>query len=241
MTFKQTNHARAKTRLKMFYLKVRALVGSILILGLAIAASALFFFAWLANEVLKGDTEAFDKIIRDFAQEFAGETVTALMNFVTVFGSTLFLSIVFLLILIIFTRQKWNRAAVLLTTTMAGAIILNFVLKVSFARARPLPFFETPLPDSYSFPSGHALFAACFYGALAWLLAARITNRGLQIGVCSAALLLILLIGFSRIYLGVHYPSDVIAGFAVAVIWVSAVILVDSLLENSSNPTKYKS
>jgi len=240
MTSKQTKRARAKTRLKNFYLKVRALIGSILILGLASAASALFFFVWLANKLLEGDTETFDEIIRDFAQEFAGETVTAVMNFVTVFGSTLFLSIVFLSIIIIFIRQKRNRAAVLLTTTMTGAIILNFVLKISFARARPVPFFETPLPDSYSFPSGHALFAACFYGALAWLLAARTTNRALQIGICSAAVLLILLIGLSRIYLGVHYPSDVIAGFSAAIVWVSTIILVDSIIKNSNNLNKLR-
>lgn len=232
MNSQQTKRARAETHFKALYLRFQAVVGSILFLGLAIAAGALVFFAWLADEVLEGDTEVFDNIIRGFAQQYAGETATALMRFVTILGSTLFLSVVFISILIIFIRQKWNRAAALLTTSMVGAIILNFVLKVSFARTRPLPFFETPLPDSYSFPSGHALFAACFYGSLAWLFAARAANRALQIGVCSAALLLILLIGLSRIYLGVHYPSDVIAGFAAAIVWVSTVILIDSMLKN---------
>lgn len=235
MNSEPTKGTRVESHIKWLYIWFQGIVGSILLLGLAIAAGALFFFAWLANEVLEGDTETFDRVVRDFAQKFAGETITALMNFVTIFGSTLFLSIIFLFIVIIFIRQKWIRAAALLTTTMAGAIILNFVLKTSFARTRPLPFFETPLPDSYSFPSGHALFAACFYGALAWLFAARTTNRALQTGTCSAALLLIFLIGLSRIYLGVHYPSDVIAGFAAAVVWVSTVILADSFLIKQKN------
>lgn len=241
MISNQPKRNRAKARLKALYLWFQAFAGSILFLGLTISASALFFFAWLADEVLEGDTEAFDKTVRGFVHGFAGETVTALMNFVTILGSTLFLSIIFVCILIIFLCKNWKRAAVLLTTTMTGAIILNFVLKVSFARLRPDPFFETPLPDSYSFPSGHALFAACFYGALAWLFAARIMSPALQFLVCSSAVLFVFLIGLSRIYLGVHYPSDVLAGYAAAVVWVSTVILVDSILKNPSKISKYKS
>jgi undecaprenyl-diphosphatase len=241
MISNQPKRDRAKARLKVLYLWFQAFVGSILFLGLTISVSALFFFAWLAGEVLEGDTEAFDKTIRVFVYGFAGETITTLMNFVTILGSTLFLSIIFVCISIIFIRENWKRAAALLATTMVGAIILNFVLKVSFARTRPLPFFDTPLPDSYSFPSGHALFAACFYGALAWLFAARIISRTLQISVCSSAVLLIFLIGLSRIYLGVHYPSDVIAGYAAAIVWISTVMLVDSILKNPSNASKSKS
>jgi undecaprenyl-diphosphatase len=224
---------RAETSLKAFYLKFRALIGSIVIIGLAIAAGALFLFAWLADEVLEGDTKAFDETIRSFVHGFSGEMLTALMNFFSVLGSTLFLSIVFVFILIIFIRNHWKRASALLTTTMAGAIILNFALKTSFARARPVPYFDTPLPASYSFPSGHALFAVCFYGALAWLFAARITNRWLQITVCASAILLVFLIGLSRVYLGVHYPSDVIAGYAAAIVWISTITITDSIFEKT--------
>ncbi len=127
--------------------------------------------------------------------------------------------------------MNWKRAAVLLMTTMAGAVILNFALKVSFERVRPDPFFDTPLPASYSFPSGHALYAACFYGVLAWLITARIENKSLRILIWLIAALLALLIGLSRIYLGVHYPSDVIAGFAAAIVWILTVILIDFTLK----------
>jgi undecaprenyl-diphosphatase len=118
---------------------------------------------------------------------------------------------------------------------MAGAVILNFVLKTSFARTRPLPFFDTPLPSSYSFPSGHALFALCFYGVLAWLIAAGIRSQALRISIWTVAVLLVLLIGLSRIYLGVHYPSDVIAGYAASIVWIVAVISADSILKNKSD------
>lgn len=227
--------ARIKARLKNVFIWLQALIVSILFLGLASAAGALLLFAWLAEEVLEGDTQAFDETIRAFVHGFASVWMTAFMNFVTTLGSTLFLSVVFICIFIIFIRINWKRAAVLLTVTMVGAVILNFVLKVSFARARPIPFFDTPLPDSYSFPSGHALYAACFYGVLAWLVAARIRNRSLKILIWVLAVVIALLIGLSRIYLGVHYPSDVIAGYAAAIVWVLTVIWADLLLKKKSS------
>ncbi|MCA1622580.1 MAG: phosphatase PAP2 family protein [Acidobacteria bacterium] len=227
MAFNQTKRDRAKTRLKLLSARFQALIGSILFLGLASAVGALFFFAWLADEVLEGDAKTFDETVRVFVHGFAGESLTALMQFITMLGSTLFLSILCVSIFVIFMIKNLKRAAVLLMTTMAGAVILNFALKMSFGRLRPVPFFDTPLPDSYSFPSGHALYAACFYGVLAWLIAARIQNKSLRILIWSLAVLLALLIGLSRIYLGVHYPSDVIAGYAAAVVWILTVVLID--------------
>lgn len=230
----QLKRARIKARLKNVFIWLRALAGSVLFLGLAGAAGALFLFAWLAEEVLEGDTEAFDETVRAFVHGFAGEWLTGFMSFLTILGSTLFLSIVFICVFIIFYLIKWKRDAVLLTVTMVGAVILNFVLKVSFARPRPVPFFDTPLPASYSFPSGHALFAVCFYGALAWLVVARMRERSIKILIWFLAVPIVLLIGLSRIYLGVHYPSDVIAGYAAAIIWVLTVIWTDLLLKKSS-------
>jgi undecaprenyl-diphosphatase len=113
--------------------------------------------------------------------------------------------------------------------TLAGAGLLNWLLKISFGRVRPEPFFDYPLPGSPSFPSGHALFAASVFGGLAALLAPRLKHRPLKIAIWISAALLILLVGLSRVYLGVHYPSDVLAGYAVAIIWVNFVALGDRL------------
>ena len=87
-------------------------------------------------------------------------------------------------------------------------------------------------PSSFSFPSGHALFATCFFGGIAVLLSHRLRELGsAEVLVWLAALVLILLIGVSRIYLGVHYPTDVIGGFAVGDRWVTSVALGDRLAE----------
>ncbi len=241
MEVTQTNRNRAKSRLKALSTRFQAIVGSILFLGLASAVGALFFFAWLAEEVLEGDAKTFDETVRVFVHGFASDLLTTLMRFTTMLGSTLFLSFLCISVFVIFIIKNWKRAAILLMTTMAGAVILNFVLKVSFGRTRPVPFFDTPLPDSYSFPSGHALYAACCYGVLAWLVTTRTQNKSLTILLWSLAVLLALLIGLSRIYLGVHYPSDVFAGYAAAVVWILTVILIDFTLKKRYSFFKHNS
>lgn len=226
---------RTKAQVKNLFIWLQTLIGSILFFGLMIAVGALFFFAWLADEVLEGGTKAMDETVRIFVNGFASQPLTLLMNFVTVLGSTLFLSTVFVCVFIIFIRKNRKRPAILITVTMAGAVILNFVLKVSFARPRPVPFFDTPLPNSYSFPSGHALFALCFYGALAWIFAEMTRKHSLKSLIWVAAVFLVLLIGMSRIYLGVHYPSDVIAGYAASIVWIITVISADYVLKNKND------
>lgn len=238
MSSNQSKRERTKAHFKRVYFWLQTLVGSILFLGLTIASGALLFFAWLADEVVEGGTREFDETARLFVQEIASAPLTAFMNFTTTLGSTIFLSLISVCVFIIFIRYNWKRPALLLTTTMIGAVILNYFLKVSFARPRPAPFFDTLLPASYSFPSGHALFAVCFYGTLAWLTASRTRKYSLKILIWSAAFLLVMLIGVSRVYLGVHYLSDVIAGYAASTVWVLTVILADSILKNKSEYLK---
>ncbi len=119
------------------------------------------------------------------------------------------------------------RAAALLAITMAGVASLDLVLKHAFHRVRPVAFFGTS-PSSYSFPSGHALGSLCFYGALAAILSTRVAGRRARLCIWTIAILLVGMIGFSRVYLGVHYPSDVIAGYCAAIVWVGWFLGQDS-------------
>lgn len=100
---------------------------------------------------------------------------------------------------VIFFAAGRRRDLALFAVTMAGASVLNVTLKLSFGRARPTTFFDTPLPASYSFPSGHALLSLCFYGALAVAVASRLRRPEARAAVWAAAGLLASLIGFSRI------------------------------------------
>jgi undecaprenyl-diphosphatase len=110
---------------------------------------------------------------------------------------------------------------------MIGASMLNITLKLAFKRARPEPFFDLAAPASYSFPSGHSLASCCFFAGLAAVLAGRVKRRRARILIWIAATIMFLLIGLSRIYLGVHYTTDVIAGFSAALIWIVVVRFVE--------------
>jgi len=131
---------------------------------------------------------------------------------------------------------RWRREAVWMAVTILGAVVLDLSLKYAFHRPRPVPFF-VPVPYTYSFPSGHSLFSFCFYGVLAGLLAGRMQSRLGRILVWTLAALLVAAIGLSRIYLGVHYPSDVIAGYLAAALWVSTLLALDRVrTERKSSP-----
>ena len=197
------------------------------LVSLAVAVFTLLLFSWIANEVKEGDTARFDLSVRVWIHQFFSPTLTRKMVVVSEFGAKILIA-TFLAALILFLLLRWQRAALWLVITMAGALVLDLGLKYGFHRVRPTPFYG-PLPHTYSFPSGHALFSFCFYGVLAGLINDRVRSLGLRILIWITAALLIVAIGFSRIYLGVHYPSDVIAGYMAAALWVSAMIVLDRL------------
>ena len=201
-----------------------------LLLGLIAAISVLVFFGWLADEVLEGDTRAFDEAIRAAVHQLASPTLTTAMRGISFFGSTQFLFPATVVIVLCFIFRHWKREAILLAVTMIGASLLNITLKLAFKRVRPEPFFNLAAPKSFSFPSGHSLASFCFFGALAAIVTAGIKSRRLRILVLITAAVIILLIGLSRIYLGVHYATDVIAGYTAALIWIGAVKFVEDQL-----------
>lgn len=212
-------------------------LGLLLSLGLLAAAAALYLFAELAGEVREGDTRRLDESALGLLNRLASPPLTSFMRAVTYLGSNEFLLVAGACALLAFLLAGWRRAAAALAVTMAGAALLNFVLKLAFRRERPSPFFDTPLPESYSFPSGHALLSFCFYGVIAAAVATRLRGRRPRAFVWAAAALLVSLVGLSRLYLGVHYPSDVLAGYAAAFVWVMAVASADRLLQARSRET----
>lgn len=200
-----------------------------LLIGLLIAAAALALFTWLGREVLEGEVLAFDERIRELVHGMASPRLTALMRAASFYGGPGVLIPAGVVAAVAFVIKGWRRGALLVVVTVTGAGLLNGLLKFSFARVRPASFFDYPLPVSPSFPSGHALYAASIFGGLAVLLTARIRSLPLQVAIWLVFLSLTLLVGISRVYLGVHYPSDVLAGYAIGVIWVTTVAFGDRL------------
>jgi undecaprenyl-diphosphatase len=200
-----------------------------LVIGLLSAAAALLLFTWLGREILEGEVLAFDERLRALVHDLASPRLTTFMRAASLYGGPAVLVPAGLVAGVAFLVKGWHRGALLGVVTLAGAGLLNGLLKFSFARVRPASFFDYPLPGSPSFPSGHALYAASVFGGLAVLLTARIRNRLLQLAIWFVAISLILFVGISRVYLGVHYPSDVFAGYAIGVVWVTAVALGDRM------------
>jgi undecaprenyl-diphosphatase len=187
------------------------------------AVGALLLFSWLAREVALGEKLRFDIAVRDAVHSWASPRLTYAMRGITELGSPTFLLATTVLLLWRLASEGRRRVAVLLVVAAAGAEILDQLLKLFFHRQRPEAFFGYPEPASFSFPSGHAISACVFYGVAAALITARIESRLGRALIWTAAALVAGLIGLSRIYLGVHYPSDVVAGYATAVVWIAAL------------------
>src|SRR5215208_7933292 len=152
-----------------------------LLLGLAAAIGALVFFGWLADEALEGETRQFDEATRAAVHQLASPLLTAIMRGFSFVGSTIALTAGTIFVVIRFVMRKWKREAKLFALTMIGAGLLNITLKLAFKRPRPAPFFNLSPPETYSFPSGHSLTSACFFGALAAILTARVKSRRVRV------------------------------------------------------------
>ncbi|HEY6250241.1 MAG TPA: phosphatase PAP2 family protein [Candidatus Angelobacter sp.] len=207
--------------------KPLAFLGVAVPLSLLLSIAGLFLFAWIAEEVIEDHTRRFDSAIRGWVHQYSSPTMTEVAKTASWLGEY-GVAIALVVALVLFLAFRWRRAALWLTITQAGALVLNVSLKYAFHRTRPDPFFGS-LPHSYSFPSGHALFSFCFYGVLAGLLVDRIRSGIARTLIWIAASALIAAIGLSRIYLGVHYPTDVVGGYLTAAIWVSSMIAFDRL------------
>ncbi len=197
--------------------------GRDLVAGYVAAVVALVLFGWLARDVLRHQTIRFDALVRGGLHSLATPALTRFFEIVTWMGSELFLVPFGIAAVWRLAATGRRHAAALFAVAAAGGEALDEILKLAFHRGRPVPFFGYPLPPSYSFPSGHSMLSACFFGVLAALVTVRMESRARRTAIWAGAAALSLLIGMSRIYLGVHYPSDVAGGYCAAVIWVAAV------------------
>lgn len=211
-------------------------VGGRLSRGFLVCLLGVISFGLLADEMREGDTGGFDAFVREGVNSFASPVLTWFAIFLSFIGDWPFLTILGFAIFGFLLYIKWKREAVIFFITNIGELILNLILKLIYQRKRPDALFDYPLPDSYSFPSGHALGSFCFFGILAWIVAANVETVRSKLAIYFAAAMLVLCIGLSRIYLGVHYPSDVLAGYLVAAVWTLTMVLGDREMVRRSGP-----
>lgn len=197
--------------------------GGIVAAGFVAAVLVLYGFAWLANEVLEQETQAIDTATLNFLQQFASPQMTLAAHFVSLLGSEVVLAITALLLIVLAWQRRWGRAVTLVLVT-GGAEVLNNLLKSLFHRTRPEPVIGILAAQQFSFPSGHAMVSAAFYFYLAYVVW-RLVHGVWRWVLVGGLILLVLLIGVSRLYLQAHFLSDVIAGYLAGFLWTDAVIL----------------
>lgn len=203
--------------------------------GLVAALLPLLLFLGLAIAVYRGQAIALDETIRQTVRPWAAPSLAPALKSVSFFGSQRFLIAGLLVVSIVFVALQWKRAVIVLLIAMAGQALLEMGLKSIFERPRPQPFYDYPPLESYSFPSGHALSSVCFYGIVAWLIAKRLPNGRWRFSLWMLTAALVGLIGASRVLLGVHYPSDVLAGLAAGAVWIFAVAASGDRLEKNDS------
>jgi len=196
-------------------------VGMFLIFGALIAVLGTYAFAELARLVSGGHTQAFDDAVLRWMQRHQTPWLEGLMMEITMLGTWIVvLSIVSIAGLFLWlTRHRYS--AVLLLVATAGGIGLNNILKVGFSRPRPHIFEWGTHVSSWSFPSGHAMSATVVYVTVAYLAARLQKKHVARLATLVIAAVIVATICFSRLYLGVHYPSDVLAGVIIGLSWAA--------------------
>ena len=195
--------------------------------GFLLAAVVLAAVGWMVTGPGRGTASGFDAAIRGAVRQMQSPMWTGLFLTVTKLGSTVYLWIVGAAAGIAFIFLRWFRPLALLMLAMAGQAVLHYGAKWFIARPRPSALINYPAAESFSFPSGHAIGALCLYATVAWAVGNRVETAAGKIGVWVGAGVLVLLVGLSRVYIGVHYPTDVLAGFLAAAIWTAAVMSLD--------------
>ena len=205
------------THVQSFY----AAVGIFITAGALLAIGLTWAFAALAVHVRKGATQAFDDAVMRWMGAHQLPWLKVAMAQLTALGTgTVVVMVVIVAALFLWLTKHKHSAALLIVTATVG-IVINGMLKDVFHRTRPEIFPWGTDAFTSSFPSGHAMSAAIVYGTVAYLAARLQRSRVARAITIGSALLLIILISVSRIYLGVHYPSDTLAGVTIGFAWAA--------------------
>jgi membrane-associated phospholipid phosphatase len=202
-----------------------------LAVGFCIALGAMLAFALIAINITNQEAVALDTFANPFLHSIASPVLDGVMNAITSLGSGPVLGLLFVLVAGALLVRGNRAEALFLAVAIGGSVALNGTLKVAVERPRPVLPWAHVLPD-YSFPSGHTMNSLVFYLAVALIVWATFGKRPGALAV-ALALVIAVAIGFSRIYLGYHYLSDVVGGLAAGIAWLLVVALAFETIPRS--------
>jgi undecaprenyl-diphosphatase len=202
-----------------FYGALAAFVTVSMVVGAAAAAT----FAAFAGLVSEGFTQKIDESVLQWFQSHRSDLLNQIMLEATVLGSGAVLITIVMIASVFLWLTKHHWSVYILLMGVFGGQLLNGLLKGYFERPRPTVVEFVDDVHSLSFPSGHAMTSMIAYGSVAYLVGRLEPTRGLRITTWVVAAFMIILVGISRMYLGVHYPSDVFAGFLAGLAWLAFV------------------
>jgi undecaprenyl-diphosphatase len=204
---------------KSFY----AALGIYIVAGAAVAIAGTWGFAALAEHIAEGGTRALDRAVLQWMGAHRVQWIEHSLLEITALGTGLVVMTMVVISALFLVLTEHRYSAILLVVANAGGIVLNNVLKQAYDRPRPRVFewVTQPYGGSSSFPSGHAMSAAIVYATVAYL-ATRLQKHAWQrVLTWLVAAIVIALISVSRLYLGVHYPSDVLGGTIIGLAWAA--------------------
>ncbi len=212
-------------------LRKRTVSGVLLLVGLAASLVVTYGLVELHDEILEASFRHWDQAIQSWVHGLASPMLTQVMLGLSWIGSPYALVPAVALAAGLLWWRRMKDDAVLVIAAALGGVALNEVMKLYFKRLRPDVAWAFVHENSFSFPSGHSVLAMVMYGVIVYKTQDKLRSKRAKAALVVGALLMVMGIGASRVYLGVHYPSDVAAGYFVGAVWLAAVVGSDVWVE----------
>lgn len=207
--------------------------------SLVVSVILVMVFIQLINEIREQDMVSMDHKVLAWTNSIITPWLIEVMKFITMLGNISTLIVVISLTILLLLAGRRYGEAVFFAVAAVTTPILNVGLKSWLQRERP-DFNRLIEVTGFSFPSGHAMGSCVIYGMIGWLLSRLVRSRPAKLAIWTLTFGVILMIGYSRIYLGVHYPSDIVAGLAAGVVWLLLCLLalkaIQAIIRHKQQP-----